>query len=135
MEKKIKIAILFCLMVCTSIGAWGQKYEFKDDERELSIIIDLDKYIVEYIVFGRQVVASYSIDKVAPVKVHNDGMIEISITHKYGTDSGHQNKNLCAVLDKNVILFDRNDTNNLVGITSESNKAKYKELLSKIQRL
>jgi len=131
----LKMAVLFCVIFCTSVGVWGQKYEFKDDERELSIIIDLDNYIVEYIVFEKQVVASYSIDKDAPVTVDNRGMIAISITHEYGTDPEHQKKNCCLVINEYVVLFDRNDNKNRIGITSEKNKTIYEELLSKIQRL
>ena len=133
-------ALLLFIGICLSAGAWGQKYEFDDIDKDgwKSIVtINLNNKTINVSMMSGEILANYSIGSIPVCNDYDDGGIIFKIKYTGGIKnekilSFYNKRNECYIFASGSIrLFD--EGNNLdesfpIIASSASNRAKFQTL-------
>ena len=129
----IKKSFLFFIVLCISVGAWGQKYEF--DNEYFIVTVNLNSKTIN-VSMGEEILANYSIKSILACNNYDDGGIIFEIKYTDGIKgekilSDFSKRNECYIFASgSVRLFEGNNLDDSYGIieSSANNQAKFKTL-------
>jgi len=137
--RNLKKLILFFIVICASVGAWGQKYELKTSGPTISMIIDLDNSTIKYGSLSEVLYyCTYSIEKKDIIKFEGTDLIRLFVKYTGYVGSNvfeeYQNYKMITVhSDGKVGFLTYPPSGDSFYTSNDENKVQYEKLLNKIQ--